>query len=44
MRIPDDDRVDAELPETGEAAAQQLWRGFVDDGLAAYKGARDRPD
>jgi deoxyribodipyrimidine photo-lyase len=44
VRIPDDDRVDAELPETGEAAAQQLWRAFAADGLAAYKGARDRPD
>jgi deoxyribodipyrimidine photo-lyase len=44
VKVPDDDRVDAELPETGEAAAQRLWRAFVDDGLTAYKGARDRPD
>ena len=44
VRIPDDDRVDAELPDAGEDAARQLWRAFVDDGLAAYKRARDRPD
>jgi deoxyribodipyrimidine photo-lyase len=44
VAIPDDDRVDAELPEAGEEAARQLWRAFVDDGLTAYKRARDRPD
>src|SRR4051794_19272885 len=39
VRIPDDDRVDAELPDAGEDAARQLWRAFVEDGLAAYKQA-----
>jgi deoxyribodipyrimidine photo-lyase len=33
-----------ELPEAGEAAAQQRWRAYVDSGLAAYDSERDRPD
>ena len=42
--VPDDDRVDAELPPTGEDAALAAWRTFAADPLAAYQRNRDRPD
>ena len=32
------------LPEAGEAAALARWRHFMDDNLAGYATARDRPD
>ena len=44
VRIPDDERVDAELPAAGETAALGRWAEFLDDGAADYKTARDRPD
>ncbi len=33
-----------ELPEAGETAARRRWQAYVDDGLADYDDARDRPD
>jgi deoxyribodipyrimidine photo-lyase len=33
-----------DLPEAGEAAARRRWQSYVDDGLADYDDARDRPD
>ena len=44
VKIPDDERLDAELPLAGEDAATELWRAFVDGGLTAYRRTRDRPD
>ncbi len=41
-RAPDLDGV--ELPDVGEQAARQRWARFLDDGLADYADARDRPD
>ena len=32
------------LPDAGEAAALERWRGYVDSGLASYDDERDRPD
>ena len=43
-RIPDDDRVEAELPPAGEEVALARWQEFLDDGATAYKRTRDRPD
>ncbi len=42
--VPDDDRVDAELPPTGEDAALTRWQEFLADGVTGYKRTRDRPD
>ncbi|GAA2545769.1 cryptochrome/photolyase family protein [Pseudonocardia hydrocarbonoxydans] len=44
VAIPDDEPVDAELPEASEDAALQRWRDFLDDGVGDYSAARDRPD
>ena len=33
-----------DLPEISEAAARRRWAEFLDDGLGAYEGDRDRPD
>ena len=33
-----------ELPPAGEGAALTRWREFLDEGLGAYDGHRDRPD
>jgi deoxyribodipyrimidine photo-lyase len=42
---PDEpDLGDLELPAVGEAAALARWHEFLDDGLADYGSARDRPD
>jgi deoxyribodipyrimidine photo-lyase len=43
-RVPDDERTPAALPPAGEAAALARWAEFLDDGLAAYRRTRDRPD
>ncbi|NIH78361.1 deoxyribodipyrimidine photo-lyase [Amycolatopsis viridis] len=32
------------LPRPGEAAAQEIWRSFVESGLDGYAAGRDRPD
>jgi hypothetical protein len=42
--IPDDEPVDAALPEAGEDAAHRRWRDFPADHVAGYGGNRDRPD
>lgn len=34
----------SDLPEVSEAAAQQRWQEFLEDGLAGYDRNRDRPD
>lgn len=44
VKIPDDERVDAELPTAGERAAHEHWEAFVDEHLADYDDLRDRPD
>jgi deoxyribodipyrimidine photo-lyase len=42
--VPDDDADVPELPEASEDAARTTWRTFLDQALAAYSDARDRPD
>jgi deoxyribodipyrimidine photo-lyase len=42
--IPDDEALDAELPEAGEEAALRRWREFLDDGVQHYGEDRNRPD
>ena len=44
VRIPDDEPVDATLPEAGEQAAHERWRGFLDEHVDGYGTDRDRPD
>ncbi len=44
VEIPDDDQVDADLPEAGEAAAQARWKEFLSDTVAHYSPDRNRPD
>jgi deoxyribodipyrimidine photo-lyase len=44
VRIPDDDPVDAQLPDAGEDAALARWREFLDGPVGAYASDRDRPD
>ena len=42
--IPDDESLDADLPEAGEDAAHERWRDFLDGPVADYGPARNRPD
>jgi deoxyribodipyrimidine photo-lyase len=42
--IPDDDRVEADLPAMGEDVARTAWRSFLDAAVTDYKQTRDRPD
>lgn len=35
---------EVQLPEAGEAAAQERWEWFLDEGLERYGHDRDRPD
>ena len=44
VTVPDDDRVEADLPSTGEEAARARWREFLDDGVGPYERDRNRPD
>ncbi|MCX6465129.1 MAG: deoxyribodipyrimidine photo-lyase [Pseudonocardiales bacterium] len=44
VRIPDDEQVDAPLPEASEDAALAQWREFLDGPVGEYGSARDRPD
>ncbi|GAA4836142.1 deoxyribodipyrimidine photo-lyase [Actinomycetospora corticicola] len=44
VKVPDDPKVDAELPEAGEQAAHEQWEAFVDEHLTDYDDTRDRPD
>lgn len=43
VRIPDDEQVEAELPEAGEKAALRRWKGFLDEGVMDYGPNRDMP-
>ncbi|NNU28808.1 cryptochrome/photolyase family protein [Isoptericola sediminis] len=42
--LPHSPEPTARLPRAGEEAARRRWRDFLDDGLADYPAARDRPD
>jgi deoxyribodipyrimidine photo-lyase len=44
VRIPDDDLVDAGLPDAGEDAAHRQWEAFLDDAVTTYATDRNRPD
>ena len=44
VKVPDDEAVDATLPEAGERAARELYEAFVDEYLPDYDELRDRPD
>jgi deoxyribodipyrimidine photo-lyase len=44
VKIPDDEPVDADLPEAGEAAALERWKEFLSDAVAEYGPDRNRPD
>ena len=44
VKIPDDESVDADLPEAGEAAALERWKEFLSDAVADYGPDRNRPD
>ncbi len=43
VQIPDDQPVEAELPEAGESAARARWADFLDEGVADYGSTRDLP-
>ncbi|ALE85513.1 cryptochrome/photolyase family protein [Pseudonocardia sp. HH130629-09] len=43
VQIPDDEPVEAELPEAGESAARARWADFLDEGVADYGSVRDLP-
>jgi deoxyribodipyrimidine photo-lyase len=42
--VPDDESVDAELPDASEAAAHHQWRAFLSDAVDRYGDDRNRPD
>jgi deoxyribodipyrimidine photo-lyase len=42
--VPDDEPVEATLPEAGEEAAHRRWRAFLADDVAHYGAHRNRPD
>jgi len=44
VAVPDDEPVEAELPEAGEDAALARWRRFLDGAAEGYAEQRDRPD
>jgi deoxyribodipyrimidine photo-lyase len=44
VRIPDDEAVDAELPDAGEDAARHQWAAFLSDAVDSYGDDRNRPD
>lgn len=44
VAIPRAPKVDADLPEPGEAAATARWRQFVEGPVDGYADDRDRPD
>ena len=43
VKVPDDETVEAELPEAGERAALARWDEFLDDGVEHYASERDLP-
>ena len=44
VRIPDDETVDAILPDPGEDAAHHQWKAFLSDAVDRYGDDRNRPD
>jgi deoxyribodipyrimidine photo-lyase len=44
VAVPDDEPVDAELPDAGEAAAHRQWEAFLSDAVRSYGDDRNRPD
>ena len=42
--VPDDDPVDAPLPEAAESAARAQWSEFLETAVDGYTEQRDRPD
>jgi deoxyribodipyrimidine photo-lyase len=44
VRVPDDEAVDAELPDAGEDAARRQWEAFLSDAVSSYGDDRNRPD
>jgi deoxyribodipyrimidine photo-lyase len=44
IRIPDDETVEATLPDAGEEAAHKQWNAFLDAAVADYGEDRNRPD
>ncbi len=44
VRIPDDEAVDATLPDAGEEAAHHQWQAFLGDAVRTYGDDRNRPD
>ncbi|MBT0994176.1 DNA photolyase family protein [Cellulomonas sp. DKR-3] len=42
--LPDAPATEARLPAAGEHAALRRWHAYLEDGLAGYASARDRPD
>ena len=44
VKVPDDERVEADLQPAGEQAALARWHEFRDDDVSAYERERDRPD
>jgi deoxyribodipyrimidine photo-lyase len=42
--IPDDEELDATLPDAGEPAAHARWASFRDDAVGHYGDERNRPD
>src|SRR3954447_7440140 len=44
VAIPDDEPVDAELPDAGEAAARRRWAAFLSAAVQSYDDDRNRPD
>ncbi len=44
VKIPDDESIDAELPDAGEDAAHARWQEFLAGAVADYAPDRDRPD
>ena len=42
--IPDDDTLQAELPDAGERGAHQRWKAFRDNEIVHYADRRDRAD
>jgi len=44
VRIPDDEPLDAALPDPGEDAAHRQWKAFLSDAVDRYGEDRNRPD
>jgi deoxyribodipyrimidine photo-lyase len=44
VSVPEDEQVDADLPDAGEDAALARWHEFLDAGVSGYGSDRNRPD